>query len=118
MVRIRLVRMGRVHLPFYRIVISPLREKQNSKAIEYVGTHNPFTKKTDIDLDRVKYWLSVGAQPSETVKSMLIKAKLIKADKKPKKYNQKPGKKAAQRKEAAANQNNAPEIKKEEIKAQ
>ena len=99
MVRIRLTRIGRKNAPRYRMVITPRREKRDSKAIEYVGFYHPFQKQLTLKKERIEYWLSVGAQPSDTVQRMLIKEKIIKAPKVKKSYNKKPGIKAAKRKE-------------------
>ncbi len=102
MVRIRLTRIGRKNTPQYRVVITPLREKRDSKAIEYVGFYNPVTKVIELDKERIKYWLSVGAQPSETVKHILVKEKVVDASKYKKTYSKKPGKKSTERAESAA----------------
>jgi small subunit ribosomal protein S16 len=100
MVKIRLSRGGRKHLPHYRIVIMNAREKRESRAIESIGNYSPITKQIEIDMDRAKYWLSVGAQPTETVKNLLVKKNLIEADKKKKVYVKKPGKQNVERKAA------------------
>jgi small subunit ribosomal protein S16 len=105
MVRIRLTRVGKKNFAAYRIVVTSLREKRDSKAIEIVGTyspHNTTEKKYRLDADRVKYWMSVGAQPSETVKAFLINEGIMDKPTFTKKHNHKPGKKAEARKEQAA----------------
>ena len=70
-VRIRLTRKGRRNLPFYRIGVFDSRTKRDGKALEYLGFYDPVQKEAEkrhsIKQDRVEYWLSVGAQPSQTV---------------------------------------------------
>jgi small subunit ribosomal protein S16 len=72
-VRLRLRRMGRKKRPFYRIVAADQRSPRDGRFIESVGTYNPLEQPhaIDLDLDRVLYWLSNGAQPSTTVNSLL-----------------------------------------------
>jgi small subunit ribosomal protein S16 len=100
MVRLRFTRVGRKNLPAYRIVAIYNREKRESHALELLGTYSPLTKKTELNTERINYWLSVGAQPSDTVKRLLIKNNVIKADKKEKKaeFKKAPKKKAQERK--------------------
>lgn len=108
MVKIRLTKVGRKHDPSYRIVITPLREKRDSKAIEYVGTYSPIRKETVVNKERVEYWLSVGAQPSDTVRNILIREKILSAPvaKSKKQFSKTPGRKKKERaeKEAAASE--------------
>ncbi len=72
-VKIRLSRKGRKKAPFYHIVAADARAPRDGKFIEKLGTYNPLTKPATIDLDRERayYWLSVGAQPTETARSIL-----------------------------------------------
>ncbi|CAL0325528.1 unnamed protein product [Lupinus luteus] len=81
-VRIRLARFGRTHRPFYRVVVIDSRTARDGKNLEVLGFYNPLAGKDDekrmaLKLERVKYWLSVGAQPSETVESLLARAGLV-----------------------------------------
>eukprot|EP01137_Pigoraptor_chileana_P023544 Opistho-2@89989 len=81
MVVLRLARFGRRHLPFYRIFATNPRGKRDGKHIEVVGTYNPVVnqqnqKTLDLKVDRIKYWLSVGAQPTEVVGRLLAMAGL------------------------------------------
>ena len=73
MLAISLVRMGAKKSPFYRVVVKEKRSKRDGKYIENVGTYNPMTDPAQVELkhDRVQYWLSVGAQPTETVASLI-----------------------------------------------
>lgn len=73
MVRIRLMRLGAKKKPFYRVVVADAKARRNGPFIEIVGTYNPKTDPAEINLDmeKVKYWLGKGAQPSETVKKLI-----------------------------------------------
>lgn len=72
---IRLTRMGRNKKPFYRIVVTDSRKRRDSGWIESIGYFNPVVepKVLKIDEERYKYWLSVGAKPSEKVKKLASK---------------------------------------------
>lgn len=76
-VRLRLKRFGRRNRPFYRIVAIDRRRARDSISIEDLGFYDPIekdpAKQFRVDKERVEYWLSVGAQPSETVASILKK---------------------------------------------
>jgi small subunit ribosomal protein S16 len=74
-VKIRLLRMGKIRNPQYRIVVADSRTKRDGRAIEYVGIYQPKEHPSVIEVksDRVQYWLSVGAQPSEAVQRILEK---------------------------------------------
>lgn len=83
MVRIRLKRFGRRHHPFYRLCVMDQRTPRNGQAIEEVGHYDPMekdeSKAINIKADRIQHWLSVGAQPSDTVKGLLRKAEILPA---------------------------------------
>ncbi len=72
-VRIRLKRMGKIHAPFYRVVVMDSRSKRDGEAIEEIGKYHPTENPSVIDIDsaRAQYWLGVGAQPSEQVLALL-----------------------------------------------
>ncbi len=75
-VKIRMKRVGAKNAPVYRIVVADGRSPRDGKFIEELGTYQPL-KKSDtftLDLERAKYWISKGAQPSETVASFIKKA--------------------------------------------
>ena len=74
-VKIRLLRMGKIRNPQYRIVVANSRTKRDGKAIEFIGIYHPKEEPSLIEVksDRVQYWLSVGAQPSEPVIAILSK---------------------------------------------
>lgn len=76
-VKIRMKKMGRTHRPFFRICAMDSRVPRDGRVIEELGTYDPMIKETDarvnLKADRVDYWLSVGAQPSEKVKVLIKK---------------------------------------------
>ncbi len=80
MVKIRLKRMGRRGRAFFRICAFDAREERDGRSIEQLGTYDPMekdeSKKVVLKRERVEYWLSVGAQPTETVASILKKNKI------------------------------------------
>lgn len=79
MLSIRLSRVGKKKSPFYRIIVLDNKKDPWGKFIENLGTYNPMTKPKVSELkdERIKYWLSVGAQPSETVHNILVDKKII-----------------------------------------
>ena len=76
MVTIRLARAGAKKKPFYRVVVADSRFARDGRFIEQLGTYDPRVAAhgLKLKLDRVKHWIGVGAQPSETVGHLLIKA--------------------------------------------
>ncbi len=78
-VKIRLTRLGDKKSPFYRVVVSDSRTARDGKVIENVGTYNPLVNPIEVKIngERVKYWLSQGAQPTETAKTLLVKEGII-----------------------------------------
>ncbi|MBQ3068464.1 MAG: 30S ribosomal protein S16 [Clostridia bacterium] len=75
-VKIRLRRMGAKKAPFYRIVVADSRYPRDGRFIDEIGYYNPLTDPVDlkVDTEKVQKWLSNGAQPTDTVKSLLKKA--------------------------------------------
>lgn len=75
-VAIRLRREGTKNMPYYRIVVADSRSPRDGKFIEKLGTYDPKKKGVNytVNLDRAKYWVSKGAVPSDTVRSILKKA--------------------------------------------
>jgi len=78
-VSIRLRREGAKNRPYYKIVVADSRSPRDGKFLEIIGNYDP--KKTDhnstIKIDRAEYWISKGAQPSDTVRSLLKKNKKV-----------------------------------------
>ena len=75
MVKIKLRRMGRRNRPFYRVVVADSRSPRDGKLIELIGHYNPLTDPATIDINEEKAlkWLRCGAQPTNTVRSILSK---------------------------------------------
>lgn len=75
--KIRLTKVGSVHQPLYRVVVAEARSRRDGAAVENIGTYRPGNKGTPIaiDLDRVDYWLSKGATPTDTMRAMIKKAR-------------------------------------------
>ena len=73
MVKIRLKRMGAHKRPFYRVVVADSRTPRDGRFIEEIGTYNPLKDPAEIKIDaeKAKKWLSNGAQPTDTVKTIL-----------------------------------------------
>ena len=76
-VRIRLKRVGRRHRPAYRVAAFDSRQSRDSKVIEELGSFDPITtdesRRLTVNRERIEYWLSVGAQPTDTVRTLLKK---------------------------------------------
>jgi small subunit ribosomal protein S16 len=72
-VKIKLKRLGKIRTPQYRIVIADSRTKRDGRAIEEIGKYHPKENPSyiEVDAERVQYWLGVGAQPTESVASIL-----------------------------------------------
>ena len=79
MVKIRMKRMGMKKEPFYRIIVIDSRNARDGRAIEELGYYNPITEPSElkVNAERAKYWLGVGAQPSDTVRGLLKKSGVI-----------------------------------------
>ncbi len=79
MVTIRLARHGSKKNPFYHITVADRSTSRDGRFVERVGFYNPVAKGNEeqlrVDLDRVDYWLSVGARPSEVVKQLVVRAR-------------------------------------------
>ncbi len=115
---IRLARAGAKKKPFYRVVVADRRAPRDGEFIEKIGTFNPLLAKDNaarvvINAERVKHWLSVGAQPSDRVNSLLAKLGITKAADvagKPQKTRKKADKLTRAEKRAAAEEEakNAP----------
>ena len=76
MVKIRLRRMGAKKAPFYRIVVADSRSPRDGRFIEEIGLYDPLSESNSlhVDLERAKYWIANGAQPTDTVRALLKKA--------------------------------------------
>ena len=86
-VRIRLKKLGRRHRPFYRICAMDSRQPRGGRVVEELGTYDPMVKQKDqrvtLNLERAKYWLGVGALPTEKAKALLAQQGVTMPAKKP-----------------------------------
>lgn len=80
MIKIRLQRHGARHAPFYRMVVTPSETRRDGRYIEVLGTYNPQSsareRELDLKLDRIDHWLDVGAQPTDTARSLIRQSRL------------------------------------------
>ena len=78
-VRIRLTRKGTKKRPFYRIVVAHSEAPRDGKFLEIIGTYNPLADPAEVKIDpeRLRVWLDQGAQPTDTVKSLIKKKGLL-----------------------------------------
>ena len=120
MLVIRFIRTGKRNQPFFRIVVTDKKNPpRGGKFLEILGFFNPLTKAKELKKERIKYWLSVGAQPSESVHNLLVSEGVIKGEKidvfkKPKKKEEAGEEKQEEEKEAQAPEGAEEEGKKEE----
>jgi small subunit ribosomal protein S16 len=75
---IRLSRIGKKKKPFYRVVVIESSKPRDGRVVELVGTYDPLKKPAEVKLnaERIKHWLGVGAQPSDTVRSFIHEQKI------------------------------------------
>ena len=75
MVKIRLRRMGAKKAPYYRIVVADSRSPRDGRCIEELGSYDPMAEgeKLKVNMERAKYWIANGAQPTDTVRGLLKK---------------------------------------------
>lgn len=80
-VKMRFKRLGRTHQAFFRLAVMDSRNPRDGRTLEELGTYDPTNKKVEeqvkLKTDRIRYWLSVGAQPSDTVRNMLKRHDVI-----------------------------------------
>ncbi|MGD8454658.1 MAG: 30S ribosomal protein S16 [Phycisphaerae bacterium] len=76
-VKLKLKRFGRTHRPFYRLAAMDVRSRRDGRVLEELGVYDPANKdaaaQIQLKIERVQHWLSVGAQPTDTVRSLLKK---------------------------------------------
>lgn len=75
--KIRLTKVGSVHQPLYRVVVAEARSRRDGAAVENLGTYRPGDKGNpiNVNLERVDYWISKGARPTDTMHAMIKKAR-------------------------------------------
>jgi len=104
--KLRLARAGTKKRPYYHIVLADARSPRDGRFIEKIGNYDPMladeSKRVNIDAERAKHWLSVGAQPTDRVLRFLDTAGVLKREPRSNPERAKPGKKATERVEARA----------------
>ena len=81
MLSIRLSRIGKKKRASFRLLVTEKTRDPWGKYLELLGTYDPLLKKVDFNIDRIKYWISKGAQPTPTVLNMMIERKMIEGTK-------------------------------------
>jgi small subunit ribosomal protein S16 len=74
-VKIRLTRLGRKKLPYYRIIVADVEAKRDGRFLDIIGTYDPLKDPAEIhfDVEKLQSWLDQGAQPTQTVKSLIAR---------------------------------------------
>lgn len=122
MLVIRFLRTGKKNQPFFRIVVTDKKNPpRGGRFLEVVGFFNPLTKEKNLKTERIKHWLSVGAQPSDTVHNLLVAEKVIEGKKidvhkKPKKKEKPKEEMKEEKPEEKKEVSPKEEVKKEEVK--
>lgn len=116
MVKIRLMRVGMKGAPSYRVVIADVRSPRDGRIVETIGWYNPLTEPSTIEIDQEKarHWLSVGAQPTDATHALLVRIGLIPSTKAAAKAAKAA---SAERKAQAASETKAPAKTKPAAKA-
>jgi small subunit ribosomal protein S16 len=81
MLKIKLSRIGKKNKPMYRLIISEQARDPYGNSLEILGSYNPHTKELKTKPDRIKYWLSQGAQMTPTINNLLVEQKIIEGEK-------------------------------------
>ena len=84
-VKMRLTRMGDKKSPFYRVVVIDSHKARDGQYVDLVGTYNPLNEELHLDVDKAKKWIDCGVQPTETVRTLLVREKVLEPQKAPKK---------------------------------
>ncbi len=76
-VKMRLTRLGDKKSPFYRVVVIDSHKARDGQYVDLVGTYNPLTEELNLDVDKAKYWIGCGVQPTETVRTLLVRKNVV-----------------------------------------
>ena len=118
MLKIRMQRIGKINQPSFRIIVTEHTESpKTGNLVEKLGTYNPKTKERNLNGERIKYWLSVGAKASPTMHNMLLAAGIITGKKINVLPKKSPPKKEGEGEVAPASAEGSSEPKKEEVPA-
>ncbi len=101
MLAIKLRRVGKKHQASFRIIVAEKRSKLQGKYVEDLGWFNPHTDEFKVNKEKTEYWLKVGAQPTDSVHNILVRAGIIKGPKKP--VHKKPKKEKQEQKNVSEN---------------
>ena len=83
-VKMRLTRMGDKKSPFYRVVVIDSHKARDGQYVDLIGTYNPLTEEVRLDVEKAKKWISCGVQPTETVRTLLVRDGILEPKKAPK----------------------------------
>jgi small subunit ribosomal protein S16 len=115
-IKLRLKRFGKKFEPHYRIIVIKARTKREGRAIEDLGHYAPIQKTCELNNERIKYWLDLGAQPTETVENILIRNKILPAKQYKQVFSHSPKKKSQERKQNKAESTKTKEAKETDAK--
>ncbi len=76
-VKMRLTRMGDKKSPFYRVVVIDSHKARDGQYVDLVGTYNPLNEELNLDVDKAKKWIDNGVQPTETVRTLLVRKNVL-----------------------------------------
>lgn len=117
MVKLRLKRLGKKFQPVYRIVAIQSRTKREGESLEELGFYSSITKELKLNKERLEYWLSVGAQATNTVERLMIKGGIIKDTKAKKNFKKEAGQKSKDR-AAKAEEKKGAKVAKPEVSSE
>lgn len=80
-VKMRLTRMGDKKSPFYRVVVIDSHKARDGQYVDLIGTYNPLTEELNLDAEKAKKWVDNGVQPTETVRTLLVRENVLEAKK-------------------------------------
>ena len=80
-VKMRLTRLGDKKSPFYSVVVIDSHKARDGQYVDLVGTYDPISEKLNIDTEKAKKWISCGVQPTETVRTLLVRTNVLEAKK-------------------------------------
>ncbi len=76
-VKMRLTRLGDKKSPFYRIVVIDSHKARDGQYVDLVGTYNPLNEELNLDVEKAKKWIANGVQPTETVRTLLVRKEVL-----------------------------------------
>ncbi len=76
-VKMRLTRMGDKKSPFYRVVVIDSHKARDGQYVDLIGTYNPLNEELNLDVDKAKKWIDNGVQPTESVRTLLVRKNVL-----------------------------------------